>query len=241
MQYQINPVIGIEIEFYLNNICPDAFKSKLNITNIVFKDEKGCNQYEITVPPSKILTNYAMYIEHLKKQMHSIAELLGGNINFHSKPFINDYGSSMHFHINFLDNDNNQLTSNDFLTHTAKSLCHFMQSTTLAFLPNKSDYLRLDNNFMAPTHIAYGFNNRSVAVRIPDKYPKRLEHRLASSSCDPYLVMFVILEAILQGLAKPNSINNLQPIYGNAFDSQYNLQSIPKSKIEAIKLWRDIK
>ena len=79
---------------------------------------------------------------------------------------------------------------------------------------------------MAPTHISYGNNNRTVMIRMPDSYPKRLEHRLAAADADPYLVIYAILNSIFQGIPNYAKINRLEKIYGNAFDTQYNLMMI---------------
>jgi glutamine synthetase len=86
--------------------------------------------------------------------------------------------------------------------------------------------MRLDSKFMAPTHISYGGNNRSVLVRIPNSIPRRLEHRLAAASADPSEVIYAILFSILKGLRTPSKIKTLEKTYGNAYDKQYNLSKI---------------
>lgn len=204
---------------------------------LTIKEEKGNNQFEVDLPPTTNLIKYARQIIKLKSNIVNIAKQLGGDANFHAKPFINDYGNSMHFHVNFLSSSGyNSQNQEQILANAAKSLCHFMLDTFLIFIPNEEDYLRLDSAFMAPTHVSYGNNNRTVAIRIPDLLPKRLEHRLSSPSADPYLVMFTILKSILSGLQSPEKINEWPKIYGNAFDKQYGLIPFPRSRVEAIKL-----
>nr|WP_253307916.1 palindromic element RPE3 domain-containing protein [Rickettsia endosymbiont of Ceutorhynchus assimilis] len=284
--YNLIPVIGAEIEFYLSsNIDISEFetltsKYLVRAKILKIKKEKGNNQFEIDLPPSKDLINYINEISNVKLALENIAKKLGGNINFYPKPFLNDYGNSMHFHINFISGDNvdkwgsidyivqlnsesiradefkdesaqavpkvgeyrrvlrNSLVSSDRDDAIAKSLCHYMLDTFLIFMPNEEDYLRLDKNFMAPTNISFGGNNRTVAVRIPDSYPKRLEHRLASPITDPYIAIFTILKSILLGFQYPENINNITKIYGNAFDEQYNLISLPNSPSESFKLFK---
>ncbi|WP_425364155.1 hypothetical protein [Candidatus Tisiphia endosymbiont of Hybos culiciformis] len=125
----------------------------------------------------------------------------------------------------------------DILDLMGRSICHYMLDSFLIFMPNEDDYLRLDKNFMAPTNVSFGNNNRTVAVRIPDSSPRRVEHRIASPLTDPYLAIFTILNSILLGLEFPDKINNINKIYGNAFDQQYNLVPLPKSLAEALELF----
>jgi glutamine synthetase len=238
----LRPRIGVEIEFYchhelvdrhpelvsgsssllyeiLNQVHDDGstLTSKLRITK-----EKGKNQYEIDLAPSCDLISYINDIEKIRLAMSGIA-------NFESKPYEDDYGSSMHFHIDFICDFDINLCAN--------SLCHYMLASFLAFMPNEDDYKRINHNFMAPTHVCHGPNNRSVAVRIPDSLPKRLEHRVSSSLCDPYLAIFAILKAILLGLQNPEHITKYPIVYGNAFDPQYRLTPLPQTIEEARKLF----
>jgi glutamine synthetase len=233
VDFQLIPCFGIEIEFYLNQSDPIEFESLISYE---IKKEKGNNQFEIAYPPSIDLIDYIEQIDKIKMNMQKIAWQLGGSVNYSAKPYMNDYGNSVHFHINFLDR--NGKTQDNLLLHGAKSLCHFMLDTFLAFMPNEHDYARIDHNFLAPTCVAHGGNNRTTAIRTPDSLPKRLEHRVASPSIDYYLVMFTILKSILSGLQKAQEIKDLPKIYGNAFESQYNLMTFPKSIYEAIRLFR---
>ncbi|WP_341756473.1 MULTISPECIES: glutamine synthetase [unclassified Candidatus Tisiphia] len=273
--YSLIPCIGVEIEFYLSkNIDPLELQTLLGI---VVKKEKGDNQFEIDLPPSTNIMEYIGKISSTKSKIQIIAKKLRGNVNFSAKPFPNDYGSSMHFHVNFMDsstllredtllpnviarprecsgnphsldcfvaakaapcNDVSLLWANtDMLDLMGQSICHYMLDSFLIFMPNEDDYLRLDENFMAPTNVSFGNNNRTVAVRIPDSSPRRLEHRISNPLTDPYLAIFTILNSILLGLEFPNKINNINKIYGNAFDQQYNLVPLPKALAEALELF----
>ena len=116
-----------------------------------------------------------------------------------------------------------------FFTHAARSLSHYMLDSFLIFLPEEEDYLCLNSRFMAPTQVSFGGNNRTVAIRMPDSLPTRLEHRLASSLVDPYIAIFTFLKSIYCGLQDPQIIKNMAKVYGYAFDEQYNLKQLPIS------------
>lgn len=214
--YNLTPIVGAEIEFYLSkNIDIRELERKIGYD---VKPEKGKNQHEIDLPPNADLVNIAKDIMSARKTISLIAKQMGGSADFCSRPFDNDYGSSMHIHLNFLEDSN--------IEKYAQILCHYLPQYKKCFLPQPEDYKRLDSKFMAPTHISWGGNNRSVLIRIPDSLPRRLEHRLAAASADPTKVIFAILDSIRQGILSYDSIPQIAKTYGNAFDEQYRLMPI---------------
>ncbi len=208
--------LGAELEFYLFNI-----KNIVDLErkiNYKIKPEKGKHQYEIDLAASQNIAEYAKHIAQTRQNIIDSAKSLGGSADFSSKPFADDYGNSMHIHLNFIGHED--------IEKYAQILCHYLPGTLEYFLPTKNDRARLDKRFMAPTHICYGGNNRSVAIRIPDSKPKRLEHRLAAASADPALVIYAMLSSIDNGLKNPESIKPATKIHGNAWDAQYGLIEI---------------
>ena len=214
--FNLTPYIGIEIEFYLINIKNVTLLEQY--IGYQLTSEQGKNQYEISFPPADQIITYLQEIQTTKLKIRQAAALQDGKVDFSSKPYKNDYGSALHVHLNFPELD--------CLEKLAQILCHYLPKNLPIFLPNKSDYARLDARFMAPTHICYGGNNRSVAIRIISQPHRRLEHRVAAAEADPILVVFAILESIYDGLKYPHSIKKFQKIYGNASDTQYNLTKI---------------
>lgn len=213
--------IGIELEFYLNDIKDlSSFEQEIGYQ---LKSEKGHDQYEIDFPPSLFLLNYLKQVENTRELIKYWAKSQGGQADFSSKPSQNDYGSAMHVHLNFLEDTE--------IEKYAKILCHYLPASLAIFLPQKADYARLEAKFMAPTHICYGNNNRSVAIRIISYPVRRLEHRLPAAISDPILVVTTILNSIKRGLEAPYLIKNFDKIYGNASDEQYNLVKITPGKI----------
>jgi glutamine synthetase len=222
------PAFGVEIEFYLSkNIDPISLGEKFGH---LLKPEKGDHQFEIDLPPSYDLADYAKYINTTRQNLQDIAKSFAGDANLQSKPHLDDYGSSMHFNLSFTHDPK-------ILDFAAKSLCQFMLNSFLVFMPEAYDYERLSEQFMAPTHVAYGGNNRTTAIRIPGNGPLRLEHRVSSSLCDPYLVMVTILTSVLKGFKTPSKVSNFQKIYGNAYDAQYHLIPLPKDINQATELF----
>jgi glutamine synthetase len=121
------------------------------------------------------------------------------------------------------------------LQFAASGICQFMNQTLFAILEDEQDYHRLDSNFMTPTHVCYGNHNRTVAARLPQNPPRRIEYRLCSNYSDPYRALFIILKSSLFGIK--NKLNNYSQIFGNAFDPQYNLTKLPENLFQAKKLF----
>ncbi len=217
--FNLTPFIGAELEFYLLGLKSDeqllALQKQIPLA---IKKEKGRNQYEIDLKPSNQILSYPDLICKNRELIIKEAKKQGLTASFEPKVFLDDFGNSMHIHLNFLEDLENEKYAN--------ILCHYLPETIDSFLPNKSDYLRLDSKFMAPTHICYGGNNRTVLIRIPNSLPKRIEHRLSSANADPHKVIYAILYSIYKGLSNPGEVRNFEKIYGNAYDKQYNLALI---------------
>jgi glutamine synthetase len=83
--------------------------------------------------------------------------------------------------------------------------------------PNANSYRRLRPLSYAPTAPTWGYNNRTVALRIPtgDPAARRIEHRVAGADANPYLVLAAVLAGIHHGLA--NQLAPDAPITGNAY------------------------
>lgn len=227
-EFNMKPVIGAEIEFYL---LPET-DQKLLQEIFQPKKERGNGQMEIDILPQENFCSTINEIARIKQLLKDLGVCLD------SKPYEDDYGSSMHFHINFLDKKGNNIFDNKiYLENSAKILCQNLKEHFLIFAPKEEDYKRFDAKFMAPTHICFGGNNRSVAIRIPDASPRRLEHRISSPQTDEYLAACAILGAIYNGFKNPESIKHYDKIYGNAYDDQYILEKFPSSLREAIDLF----
>lgn len=218
-------VIGAEIEFYLT--------SEYSGGDECITKEKGVYQYEINVEP---VVGLEEAVHAVVGAMTSLTTRFPDSI-LSPKPFKHDYGSAMHFHVNFIDIDSgsNYFDNEECITLAASALCHYLPETFFVFAQDEECYDRY-SGMMAPTHVSWGGNNRSVAVRIPDSKPRRIEHRVSSPMTRIDVAIFTIVQSIYLGLKSPKSIKKYDKIYGNAFDSQYKLARLPTSPKEAFNL-----
>lgn len=158
----------------------------------------------------------------LRRLISECANMHGLRATFMAKPFLEWPGNGMHVHASVLNKDGANIFSGKEgdvrLRHAANGLLETMRDTLLFYIPGFNGYRRLQPGSYAPTRIAWGRNNRSVAVRVPasEDAAVRLEHRLAGADANPYFVLAGVLGGMLKGLED----QKLPPkeIIGNAYD-----------------------
>lgn len=89
----------------------------------------------------------------------------------------------------------------------------------------------------APSHICYGYNNRSAMLRLPQRR-KAIENRACDMTVNPYLALAMTVGASLEGLAEgaeaPGATD--KPLYALTPDELEagNVRRLPTTLIEAI-------
>lgn len=142
----------------------------------------------------------------LRRLISECAHRYGLRATFMAKPFLEWPGNGMHAHASLLDREGVNIFSlpggRERLGHAAAGLLDTMRDCLLLYVPGFNGYRRLQPGSYAPTRIAWGWNNRSVAVRVPasEDSALRLEHRLSGADANPYLVMAGVLGGMLEGL-----------------------------------------
>lgn len=259
-QIGANWCVGAELEFYLldQEVLPSAFpltstsyNAKLQqelphyITelhellskNVQSYDdlvpERGEGQYEITIRHHKDVQRVAYELLLARRLISEFADANEKLALFSAKPFANDYGSALHFHISLYDDKGKNLFANTCLEPNETEICYQAIAGLLGscleylpcFIPTAKDLVRLVPGYDAPTHICWGGNNRTTLLRLPvTGEGRRIEHRLASANANPHLALAAIVNGITYGI-----VNRLTPpsrIYGNAYDKQYQLPKI---------------
>lgn len=163
----------------------------------------------------------AMY---LKRAIKAIAGQQGLLASFMAKPFVDQAGSGMHIHASVLDREGNNILActpdapADALRHAIAGLQDSARDCMLLFAPHANSYRRFVLNAFVPLNDCWGFNNRTVAMRIPHSDPAntRIEHRIAGADANPYLVTAAVLAGILRGLEEKGDPG--PAIVGNAYE-----------------------
>lgn len=160
----------------------------------------------------------------LKRVIKAIAAKRGLMASFMAKPFADQAGSGMHIHASLIDQDGKNIFActpdapSDTLRHAIAGLQRASADCMLVFAPHANSYRRFVLNAFVPLNDAWGFNNRTVAMRVPHSDPAnvRIEHRIAGADANPYLVTAAVLAGMLQGLRDKGDPG--PPTVGNAYE-----------------------
>lgn len=145
-----------------------------------------------------------------KQILRNVAQRHGKEASFMAKPFPDHAGSGMHVHFSIIDEnghnifDDGSATGSDMLRHAVAGLLDSMAEMTLAFAPHLNSYRRLCPGGLAPTTVAWGYENRTSALRIPagPSIARRIEHRVAGADANPYIMLAAILGGALDGMQR---------------------------------------
>lgn len=195
--------------------------------------ESGTGQFEINfrhVADAVRAADDALCFKYLVKR---VARKHGLGATFMAKPFGEDSGSGLHIHFSLVDQegvnlfDEGKRTGSPLLRQAIAGMLQFMPESTLLFAPHFNSYRRLRSETHAPISIAWGYENRTAAVRVPEGpgSARRIEHRVAGADANPYLVMAAVLGAALRGIEQ--QMEAPPPITGSAYD--LDLAQLPTS------------
>jgi glutamine synthetase len=174
--------------------------------------EDAHSQYEVNFAFDDALSS-ADHVMLFKLAAHAIAEEHGTVFSMMPKPFANQPGSGLHFHVSLWDGahrclfapdtkDGPELLSPIGRQFLAGVLAHSPALCALA-APTVNSYKRLvvgeslSGTSWAPAYIAHGPNNRTATLRT---LPGRFEWRLPDASANPYLATAALIAAGLDGI-----------------------------------------
>jgi glutamine synthetase len=235
--FGLRPVTAAELEFYLYgaDACTNssAFWQAVNAAVPLekYEKERGREQFEIALAPAypeKTVSD----LTALKSIIAKEAGTHGMRADFSAKPLADQPGSGFHVHIHLEDangknvfyKDDNGIS--DALKYSIGGLLADVTKSMPIFAPNAQSYVRFVPGGNAPTTISWGANNRTVAVRLPDKPhdKKHIEHRVAGADADSHAVIAAILEAVYDGLTR--KLDPGPQIYGDASLEMYGLPKL---------------
>lgn len=144
----------------------------------------------------------------LKQVIKGVARKHGLIASFMAKPFGDRDGNGFHTHVSVLDEsgknvfDDGSDKGSEILRQAIAGLADVMADSMLVFAPHLNSWRRLQRGVHGPLAPTWGYENRYVAMRIPngDGAARRIEHRIGGADANPYLSLAVILAGILHGI-----------------------------------------
>ncbi|MGB3555158.1 MAG: glutamine synthetase family protein [Jannaschia sp.] len=200
--------------------------------------EAGIGQFEIDLAHQPDALKAADDAWFFKLLLRGLARRHGFAASFMAKPYPDYAGNGMHVHFSVLDAegrnvfDNGTPQGSETLRHAVAGLLAAAPASTLVFAPHLNSYDRLVPGAHAPTGLAWAYENRTSAIRIPSSVnaARRIEHRISGGDVNPYLLLAVILGGALAGIE--DGAEPPEPITGNAY--ALDLPCIPATWADAI-------
>ena len=211
-----------EMSGFMHDVRDACVAQNLPIDTLI--KESGPSQYEINLyhsPDALVAADQSML---LRRVIKAIARKHGLRATFMAKPFGNLAGNGMHVHCSLLDAQGNNAfddgtgKGNALLRQAVAGCLAGMEDSMLLFAPNLNSYRRFQSGTYAPLTPCWGYENRTVSVRVPADAPHatRLEHRVPGADTNPYLVIAAILSGMLHGIE--NKLQAPPPLEGNAYE-----------------------
>lgn len=186
----------------------------LDVFQIDHEDAHG--QYELNFHHADALAS-ADHLMLFKMAAHALAEQHGSVFSMMPKPFANQPGSGMHFHVSMWKDqggsgekascvfDERGRNLSTTAMHFIAGVLHHSAALCALAAPTVNSYKRLvvgeslSGTSWAPAYVAHGPNNRTALVRT---LGGRFEWRLPDASANPYLATAGLIAAGLDGIQR---------------------------------------
>ncbi|MGF1476065.1 MAG: glutamine synthetase family protein [Geminicoccaceae bacterium] len=165
-----------------------------------------------------------------KRTLRQAALKHGIYATFMAKPMEREPGSSMHIHQSVFDSvtgDNLFAEPNGdysalFLAYIGGLQTHLLAAMPL-LAPNVNSYRRLRRDSEAPINNHWGWENRTVGLRVPesDRQSRRVENRVAGADANPYLAIAASLACGYLGMV--DRLEPSAPLKDSAYTRGHNL------------------
>ncbi|WP_311945515.1 glutamine synthetase family protein [Halomonas piscis] len=162
----------------------------------------------------------------LKRLIKGVALNHGFEATFMAKPYGTEAGNGTHAHISLVDKsghnvfsaENDDELGTETLKQAVAGLLKLMPASMSLFAPNLNSYRRFQPGLYVPMSPNWGYDNRSVAIRIPSgpNQARRIEHRVAGADVNPYLLLSTLLASIDYGLSQ--KLTPDEAVTGNAYE-----------------------
>ena len=228
-----------EFENVVEDIYDFSEQQGLDIETLTHED--GIAQLEVNFLHGEPM-NLADQVFIFKRTVREAAFKHGMYATFMAKPHQQQPGSSMHLHQSLIDKttgknifaDKNGKPNKLFMSYIA-GLQKYLPASMPLFAPNVNSYRRVTRYFSAPINTHWGFDNRTVGLRVPlaPAQATRVENRVPGADTNPYLAMAASLAAGHLGMEE-----NLEPTKPIEDSAQERAITLPRDLHTALKLMR---
>jgi glutamine synthetase len=186
--------------------------------------------------------------------VEALAQERGLIATFMPKPFANLTGNGAHLHMSLWDGERNLFEEDPKkdprgfgLSELAYQFIAGLKQHARAYIavtaPTVPSYKRLvigapaSGATWAPAYVTYGWNNRTLMLRIPEA--GRVEDRTVDGSCNPYLAATAVLAAGLDGIER--GLDPGEPTTGSMYETteadreKMGIETLPANLLDATR------
>ena len=172
--------------------------------------EYAAGQFEINLHHVADPLEAADHCVMFKRIVKGVAQKHGFQASFMAKPYLERAGSGLHMHVSLLDDAGNNVfdgggePASETLRQAIGGTLDLLPEAMAFLAPNVNAFRRFLPNIFVPTQRSWGFENRSVALRVPTGKgaARRIEHRVAGADANPYLALASLLAGIHHGITE---------------------------------------
>jgi glutamine synthetase len=204
--------------------------------------EEGAAQMEINLRHGDPLM-LADQVFQFKRTIREAALRHNMYATFMAKPMTNEPGSAMHIHqsVNDIATGTNIFSDEagdptpEFFAFIGGSQ-KYLPAVTCIMAPYVNSYRRLIRSGSAPVNTMWGYDNRTVGLRVPYSTPagRRIENRIPSSDANPYLAIAASLACGYLGITEGLMVS--EPTAGAANADEI---ALPRGLLEAVALFEE--
>jgi glutamine synthetase len=221
-------------------------RNEMQAAGLTVESAKGeCNlgQHEIAFKYDEALVTcdqHAIY----KTGAKEIASQEGVSLTFMAK-YNEREGNSCHIHLSLADADGTNMMAgsaqdpggmSEVMRYFLAGQLAALRDFALLYAPNINSYKRFQPGSFAPTAVAWGYDNRTCALRVVGHgRSTRFENRLPGGDVNPHLAVAGLVAAGLYGIEQKLELP--EPCAGNAYAADYT--HVPTTLREAAELWEN--
>jgi len=196
--------------------------------------EHGAGQHELDLSAAGVLT-VADRLLTVRGVVRRIAQRHGLHATFMPKPLEESAGSGLHIYFALGDLDE------AVRLHAIAGLLDHAPGFTAVCNPTVNSYKRLVAAWDAPVYTVWSHRSANALVRVPPAFgnePPLIEVRSPDASCNPYLALAVLVEALADGI-RARSLPG-DPFTGSTYElperfrTEHAIKMLPRSLRQAI-------
>ncbi|MFJ4631930.1 glutamine synthetase family protein [Streptomyces sp. NPDC088847] len=219
-------------------------RNEMAVAGLTVESAKGeCNpgQHEIAFRYDDALVTCDQHAVY-KTGAKEIASQEGVSLTFMAK-YNEREGNSCHIHLSLADTDGGNAMAGAGEGGMSEVMRYFLagqlaalRDFSLLYAPNINSYKRFQPGSFAPTAVAWGYDNRTCALRVVGHgRSMRFENRLPGGDVNPHLAVAGLVAAGLYGIE--HKLELPEGCAGNAYSAEY--AHVPTNLREAAELWEN--